>query len=109
LFRDGRGADADDEPDRGRPAERVPAAVEPWDRGFRNEVAGADNYLERVEHRPDGDLMTLVMKILSGWFLLSVPIALLVGRFLRAVDRPGMARIRLQTDPGLSPRHRAAS
>lgn len=49
--------------------------------------------------------MTLAMKILGAWFLVSVPIALIVGRFLRAVDRPGIARIRLQTEP---PRHRAA-
>jgi hypothetical protein len=42
--------------------------------------------------------MSLTMKILGSWALLSVPLAVAVGRFLRAADRPVMVRIR--TDLG---------
>ena len=38
--------------------------------------------------------MSLTMKLLGSWALLSVPLAMVVGRFLRAADRPAMVRIR---------------
>ncbi|MGZ8607427.1 MAG: hypothetical protein ACXWXQ_10310 [Actinomycetota bacterium] len=38
--------------------------------------------------------MSLTMKLLGSWALLSVPLAMVVGRFLRAADRPAIARIR---------------
>ena len=37
--------------------------------------------------------MSLTMKLLGSWALLSVPLAMVVGRFLRAADRPALARI----------------
>jgi hypothetical protein len=58
---------------------------------------------------PDGDQMSFAMKIISGWILLSVPIALLVGRVLRAADRPGLARLRLVEEAKASDRSRRAA